>query len=63
MNTVRYYYFHSHRPPTEADPQRVEATWPDYVEDFSAGLEVAPGVHVRFICFGEPGALIVVRQD
>lgn len=60
MRTVRYYYLHSRKPPTEADPGRVEAAWPDYVDDWSAALEVAPNVLVRFIAFGDPGALVAV---
>jgi hypothetical protein len=59
--TVKYYYLHSRtKVPTEADAQRVEAAWPDYVADWSAALEVAPNVLVHFIAFGEPGALIAV---
>ena len=60
---VRYYYLHSRkRAPMEADPQRVEAAWPDYVADWSAALEVAPNVLVHFSAFGDPGALVAVRS-
>jgi len=69
---IRYYIIGSHKPPVEAVAARVEMSWPDVADDFSTALDVAPGVQVKFLSFGDywhppagkvvSGALVAVRR-
>lgn len=68
---VRYYILRTRALPVQADSYRVESSWPDARGFPGNSVEVAPGVRVKFLSYGDHwqpapgdtihGALIAVQ--